>query len=742
MKTKITDIILSLFGNPCSTPSTRISINEFYRLVRFDNDVRDKTDSYRNIMATLGKHKADLEVKQKRMPAVAAAVCFDGRGRRTENITSYTGLAMVDLDNVKDTDRAFARITADEHTLLAYRTISGKGLRVLYRYERDNNGNAADDAGVIDQSAWRAAFTKGNEYYAAISGTPYDKQCSDITRLCGLAHDDEAYFNPNAVPLTVTDEEVFLANFSSSHERGRKRTIFDTGTNNASPEEAWRKISKQLSSRGITYQNGSHHNFVMHAAFLFNRYGVDIDEVLEWAARNWADYNERERVATIRSCYRKTEEHGTLACKRKRQPTHNSATATLMEIHEWLDNHMTVIYNNVTDMMMYKRKDKASAKYNNIDDRVVCSIRSQMAKDMDKRVQKQDIMDVLRSDFSAEIHPVRDYIRNLPEWDGKDYVTELAGHLTVKAVQPGQGYKEAHDLMMWALHKWLVGTVATWIYDDAINHQIFVLIGQQGIMKTTFFRSLLPQELRYYFLENSHNSFRTKDDHLALTENCLVEIEEIDMQRMSDVSELKALVTANKIKVRRPYQRLPEERSRMASFCGSGNQEHFLIDDTGNRRWLCFLATHIDDPRTWNLNYEQLYAQLYTELRGGFQYWFNSDDEQRMQVQNSFFRVESDEEQLIRYRLRPPKVGEKITLMNASAISQYINGGAVGRGLSSRKIAMLMPKMGFKMVHKRDGNFYSVFVIPPDQLDDASDITEESKKSGEQNLDFKDDLPF
>ena len=221
-----------------------------------------------------------------------------------------------------------------------------------------------------------------------------------------------------------------------------------------------------------------------------------------------------------------------------------------------------------------------------------------------------------------------------------------------------------------------------------------------------------------------------------------MEIEEIDMQRMSDVSELKALVTANKIKVRRPYQRLPEERSRMASFCGSGNQEHFLIDDTGNRRWLCFLATHIDDPRTWNLNYEQLYAQLYTELRGGFQYWFNSDDEQRMQVQNSFFRVESDEEQLIRYRLRPPKVGEKITLMNASAISQYINGGAVGRGLSSRKIAMLMPKMGFKMVHKRDGNFYSVFVIPPDQLDDASDITEESKKSGEQNLDFKDDLPF
>ena len=35
-----------------------------------------------------------------------------------------------------------------------------------------------------------------------------------------------------------------------------------------------------------------------------------------------------------------------------------------------------------------------------------------------------------------------------------------------------------------------------------------------------------------------------------------------------------------------------------------------------------------------------------------------------------------------------------------------------------------------------------MLIIPPDQLDDTSDITEESKKSGEQNLDFKDDLPF
>ena len=48
-----------------------------------------------------------------------------------------------------------------------------------------------------------------------------------------------------------------------------------------------------------------------------------------------------------------------------------------------------------------------------------------------------------------------------------------------------------------------------------------------------------------------------------------------------------------------------------------------------------------------------------------------SIDEQRIvERQNQHFRIESDEEQLIRSRLRPPRADEKITLMNAASIAQ------------------------------------------------------------------------
>ena len=109
--------------------------------------------------------------------------------------------------------------------------------------------------------------------------------------------------------------------------------------------------------------------------------------------------------------------------------------------------------------------------------------------------------------------------------------------------------------------------VATWMSDCSTNHEIFVLIGPQGIYKTTFFRHLLPPPLRTYFWENAHNSFASKDDHLALAENCIVEIEEIDLQNPRDISELKALATSEKVKERRPYARFREERHRLASFC-------------------------------------------------------------------------------------------------------------------------------------------------------------------------------
>ena len=699
---------LSLFQCLTSVPSKAVGLEEVVRLIRYDSGVTGRTESYRQMARVLGKEKADEEVKRKLMPAVSVGVLFDGNGRGAANVLWFTGLALCDIDHVAATavDEAFNKAKGDPHTVMVYRTVSGVGLRVLYRYERE------DVEGHIDATSWRAAFLKGNTYFAELTGHEYDAQCGDYSRLCGLAHDDEVYVNWEAEPFVITDEELPAANLSGDKERGKPRKEYAAGTHAVTVDEAWPRVEQALQKRQMVYSQGHHHDYVMHAAFLFNRYGADLDELLGWAAQEWSDYEAKQREATIRSCYKKTQEHGTWRLNRQGRKAKETSMITLPEIREWLGQHVEVVYNLITDQTLFRKKD--TTEWQQLDERVLCSIRGQIAADTAKRVLKQDVRDVLNSDFSRLSHPVREYIEALPAWDGQDRVKELCAY--VRGEDPS--YFE------WTLHKWLVAAVATWMSDLSSNHEIFVLIGSQGIYKTTFFRHMLPPPLRLYFWENAHNSFSSKDDHLALAENCLVEIEEIDLQSPRDISELKALATSEKVKERRPYARFREEKHRLASFCGSGNQERFLSDETGNRRWLCHKVSHIDDPRTWALNHDQLYAQLRDELRQGFRYWFDPDEQRRVERQNEAFRIESDEEQLIRSRLRKPSAGEKVTLMNSGMICQYLNGGVVGRGLSTRKVGIIMTTLGFRKVHTMQGNFFEVYQIPLDQIQATLAMTE------------------
>ena len=743
---------LSLFQCLTSVPSKAVGLEEVVRLIRYDNGVTAKTENYRRMASVLGKEKADEEVKKKLVPAFSVGAVFDGNGRGAANVLGFTGLALCDIDHVSGEgqevrgerndqalNESFEKATADPHALMVYRTISGDGLRIIYRYVRDE--------GPLTATSWRAAFLKGNTYFAELTGHDYDTQCTDYSRLSGMAHDEEVYVNWEAEAFVVTDEEILEANFDGRGEKGKPRKEYAAGTHAVAVDEAWPRVEQTLARRQMAYQSGHHHDYVMHAAFLFNRYGADQDELLTWAAQEWSDYDTKQREATIRSCYKKTQEHGTWRLNRQGRKQKETSMITLPEIRQWLSQRVEVVYNLVTDQTMFRLKiengkvkigcaednvqcSMFNGQWIQLDERVLCSIRGQIAADTGKRVLKQDVRDVLNSDFSRLSHPVREYVEALPAWDSRDRVKELCSHVSAQEPQ----YFE------WTLHKWLVAAVATWMSDLSSNHEIFVLIGAQGIYKTTFFRHLLPPQLRMYFWENAHNSFSSKDDHLALAENCLVEIEEIDLQSPRDISELKALATSEKVKERRPYARFREEKHRLASFCGSGNQERFLSDETGNRRWLCHKVDHIDDPRTWGLDYDQLYAQLRDELRQGFRYWFDPDEQRRVERQNEAFRIESDEEQLIRSRLRRPSAGEKVTLMNSGMICQFLNGGVVGRGLSTRKVGIIMTSLGFRKVHTMQGNFFEVYQIPLDQIQATLAMTD--TREGEPSEPQEGELPF
>ena len=717
------DLRLSVFKDLQSSGSVLLSLElKVLWMIRYDESVANKTDMYRQMAYAISRDKANDEVKKKMMPAFSVAVTFDGLGKQAKNVVGFTGLALCDIDHVDKLkmEELKLKICQDPHTLMVYETISGEGFRILYCYERETPSDH------LDEVPWRAAYIKGNAYFSQLVGCEYDGACSDYVRLSGVAHDPEVYYNPEATPFVITDAEIVAANLSATSNKGKARKEHPQGSFLQTVDTAWPKVEQTLQSKHLEFKAHHHHDYVMHAAFLFCRFGVPEEELQEWADQQWSDYAEKDRRGTIANCYKKSaDQYGTwkLAVKGKGR---ENAMITLPDLRQWLNEHVEVCFNEVTDQAVWRYKMEegsgssdevplSSDEWKSVDEHFLHTMRGRVALDTGKRVLPNDVSSVLKSDFATIVNPVREYISQLPKWDGVDRVAQLAGYVIAKAVHPKQTDEEAQADLLWALHKWLVGMVATWMSDEVVNHQIFTMIGEQGIFKTTFFRHLLPPALRSYFWENAHNSFHSKDDKIALSENCLVEIEEVDAIEGRDMAELKSLCTAQYIKERRPYALFRSMKPRLASFCASGNEQKILTDSTGTRRWLCFLVSQIEDPRQWEMDYEQLYAQLRDEFQTGFRYWFDNQEKERVKLINRPFRLMSVEEDLIDQSMRKPRGKEPYKLMNPGQVAMYLGGGHLHPGINARKVGNILRKLKWPFTHRSDHDYYHVVEIPYEQ---------------------------
>lgn len=71
---------LSLFQSLNSSPSRAVGMEEVVRYIHYDNDVKQKTESYRQMASVLGKAKADEEVKRRLVRLAPSACCSTAMG--------------------------------------------------------------------------------------------------------------------------------------------------------------------------------------------------------------------------------------------------------------------------------------------------------------------------------------------------------------------------------------------------------------------------------------------------------------------------------------------------------------------------------------------------------------------------------------------------------------------------------------------------------------------------------------
>ena len=135
---KNSKMLINIFRGLTDSEPKDTTLEEVVHLITDDASVRDLTDKYRYYLSMSDERQARRF--KELLPCFAVAVRFSG-GKHKRNISAYTGLTIVDIDHVpaEKMQQVLALVREDPHTLLAYTTVSGLGVRVIARYEAAPN---------------------------------------------------------------------------------------------------------------------------------------------------------------------------------------------------------------------------------------------------------------------------------------------------------------------------------------------------------------------------------------------------------------------------------------------------------------------------------------------------------------------------------------------------------------------------------------------------------------------------
>ena len=336
-------------------------------------------------------------------------------------------------------------------------------------------------------------------------------------------------------------------------------------------------------------------------------------------------------------------------------------------------------------------------------------------------ISAKEILTVLNagSRYIPRVHPLREYVLSLRPYtpDQPDWIDMVARQVTVKptptpslkggesswqikSFPSGEDLGEATALWRQCFKKWFVAMVASWLKDEVVNHQVLVLIGRQGIFKTTWLEHLIPPHLRAYCCKLANATQLSKDDRLRIAEFGLINMDELDAMTPRELNAMKSVITSTDVNERAAYGYTKERRVRLASFCASSNKREFLTDMTGNRRWLPFEVDSIQNPFHTTLPYDLMYAEALYLIDNDFNYWFDLEEIDTLEQHNEVFRAQDSEEQLLPILFDIPAEGKGEFMTTAQISERIVSYGNIKKPMPVSQLGMLLGKAGYRAVQR------------------------------------------
>jgi putative DNA primase/helicase len=226
------------------------------------------------------------------------------------------------------------------------------------------------------------------------------------------------------------------------------------------------------------------------------------------------------------------------------------------------------------------------------------------------------------------VHPVRDWLSSL-KWDG---TPRLDGFAATYLGAPDSKYAAAVG------RRWMIAAVARVFEPGSKVDSLLGLEGNQGIGKSSALRLLAGAE----WFADSGLDIGSKDSYQSLRRKWVFEIPELASFKGRDIEKIKSFLSSQVDTYRASYGRRTQDHPRQVVFAGSTNEQHYLADPTGSRRFWPVRCRTIDLEGI-KRDRSQLWAEAVAAYRNNEPWHLDTPELRALAVAEQAEREEQDD---------------------------------------------------------------------------------------------------
>jgi hypothetical protein len=705
---------ISFFSSAKSKSSNQLTINEYFSGI-IKGQWQDAVLAYR-----AGKFE------KSNVPAVTASGLFSGR--LDKDIQEHSGVLVIDIDE-KDQQKEIINIREQlkeiPEVLAIHASLGGRGLAVYFKINKAKHVESFETITKMLTNDWKIIP---------------DLHCGNVGRLRFVSYDPDCYLNygcdtwsqfEKKTKNQITEQSYSHHIYSDSDLDYILNQIKERQLCITPDYYSWLRVGFALASK---LGESGRDAFKIVSSYYGGKEKISVDKQFDICLRSDAAKNNGSSIksffyyAKLAGCNltsERTNKIKTIAKIRRKQETTSSgalvnaksdARQYLEEIEKITGKDVEDILEQVWKAPISELKDndselhdievflKSNYKFRKntitgiievngepLSDMLFNSIYMQALRVISEKLAKERLADLINSDFTPCYNPIFEWFeknKHLRKPDSK-IITELASCIDSELNKTDPKFVE------YFLEKWLISIIAS-------AHGIYsvlclVLTGQlQGTGKTNFFRELLPDELRWLFVQNKLDG-KEADVAKLMCSKWIIMDDEFGGKSKQDEKKFKDLINTDKFSVRMPYQRYFEDCRRLAVLCGTSNEEHILNDLTGNRRIIPIQVNYIDEKKYAEIDKTELFIELYYKFKENPKGWFLSkeDIERLNDVCFDAKQAAPEFELPLKYYTKSTRLEPNSKFVSSSEIRSTIEQRS-GIRISQQKLSVALKNIGYE----------------------------------------------